>query len=933
MKRGMVVFVCLSTCIACSRANTDSGGSANDAAVLKPTAVAQIEALIAEKAARTPAQMKISSNLLYAKNGMPAGILEAVKRPGFKSLLQSDAAGRVLVEVRGAIGADLLGQIASMGGKVVYNSPEHGSARAWLPLEQIEALAANPAVTAVRAARPALTRRMIVQQKPGASQRAALRQQTVKEALRALATSRPSPKALDDATANVGAANSEGNQAHGADRARKYFGVDGTGVKVGVLSDSDDFKENSIATGDLPPDEVTVPGQDGRPGNGEGTAMMEIVHDLAPGAKLFFASAFNGEDSFADNIRTLRFTYGCDVIIDDVIYYDENPYQDDVIAQAVADVTASGGFYFSSAGNEGNFDNGTSGTWEGDFKGGGTLATLPSGYTVHNFGAGVISNRLEVEGGPLVLQWSDPGTVDVPASANDYDLFLLDDQLREVVLASTDVQNGTGQNFEWLPFLIPPGYRAVIAKHATAATRVVRLALYGGELSLATTGATFGHSAVEDAFSVAAVDVATASGGEFSGGPTTQMELFSADGPRPVFYDRNGHKLNGGVTFASGGGVVRNKPDLTAADGVTTTLPSFTFLNPFFGTSAAAPHAGAIAALIKSAVPKINGDKMRKAMINGSIDIMATGKDRDSGAGIVSAFNALQAAGAQPAVFLELAQVTVTGSSGGFVFPGGSGQISVTLVNTGGLNAGVVKGTLSSATPGVTITQAAANYPNIPPGGTGTNATPFAFTLDSSAPCGAKISFQLSVSFVGKGTNPTVLAFGVQTGRPSTTPTVASFVGAAAIPDDDPAGVDVPITMAGAGNLSSVTFSINGSTCTSSAGATTVGLDHTFVGDLVATLTSPAGTTVTLFNRPGGTGNGGNNFCQTVLADGAANSIQAITSSGAPWTGTFAPASPLSAFDGESGDGTWVLNVSDNAFIDVGSVRDVSISATGFSCP
>ena len=102
------------------------------------------------------------------------------------------------------------------------------------------------------------------------------------------------------------------------------------------------------------------------------------------------------------------------------IYFFESPYEDDIIAQAVDDVAQSGALYFSSAGNEGHFDEGTSGTWEGDFKSGGLLATLPSGYTVHDFGAGVISNRVEAAGGPLILLWADPGSLNHPASSNDY---------------------------------------------------------------------------------------------------------------------------------------------------------------------------------------------------------------------------------------------------------------------------------------------------------------------------------------------------------------------------------------------------------------------------------------------------------------------------------------------------------------------------------
>src|SRR6185295_15590506 len=66
---------------------------------------------------------------------------------------------------------------------------------------------------------------------------------------------------------NAGSVLSEGSRAHGAERARKFFGTNGAGVKIGVLSDSDDFKEQSIASGNLPADTVTVPGESGRPGS------------------------------------------------------------------------------------------------------------------------------------------------------------------------------------------------------------------------------------------------------------------------------------------------------------------------------------------------------------------------------------------------------------------------------------------------------------------------------------------------------------------------------------------------------------------------------------------------------------------------------------------------------------------------------------------
>ena len=98
-----------------------------------------------------------------------------------------------------------------------------------------------------------------------------------------------------------------------------------------------------IATGDLPAGTTVVPGESGNPGSSEGTAMMEIiVDDGPPGAQLFFATASNGTASFAANIRTLRNTYGCDIIVYDFTYFNEGVFQDGSIAQAVNDVVASG---------------------------------------------------------------------------------------------------------------------------------------------------------------------------------------------------------------------------------------------------------------------------------------------------------------------------------------------------------------------------------------------------------------------------------------------------------------------------------------------------------------------------------------------------------------------------------------------------------------
>src|SRR5262249_39081494 len=147
--------------------------------------------------------------------------------------------------------------------------------------------------------------------------------------------------------------------------------------------------------------------------------------------------------------------------------------------------------------------------------------------------------------------------------------------------------------------------------------------------------------------------------------------------------------------------------------------------------------------------------------------------------------------------------------------------------------------------------------------------------------------------------SPQTSKFRVQTGKASTVPTTVSYTGPVVpIPDADIAGVSIPFTVSGAGAISHLQFRIDGGTCSAAAGATTVGLDHSWVGDVTVTLISPAGTAVTVISHAGGTLNSGNNFCQTLLDDGAANSIQDVASTDNPFTGTFKPANPLAAFNG-----------------------------------
>jgi subtilisin-like proprotein convertase family protein len=897
--------------------------------ILPDSARQQIAELLAEKESRTPAQRKIGSSLVYAIK-MRRGVNLTPNVQSLRTLMPQRADGRVDVEIRGKITKALIAAIEKSGGKVIYGHINGPLLRVLVSLNSIETLAARTEVKGIHETIPAQ-----MQQQFWRNSAESMRSPLF-SAVQQVQQPTHVPPALQGETGTVV---SEGVKAHRADDALHQFGATGAGVKIGVLSDSDDFKEQSISTGDLPPDTVTVPGQDGRPGSGEGTAMMEIIHDVAPAAKLFFATAFNSPESYADNIRALRFTYGCDIIVDNTSYFFESPYQDDIIAHAVNDVVVDGAMYFSAAGDSGNFTDGTSGTWEGDFKKAKhPLDTLPGGYEVHNFGLGVISDRTTSGGGPLILHWSDPGSLDNPQAADDYDLFLLDANLRNVLVASTDIQDGTGLPFEFLGFSIPEGFQVVVARKTGATDRAIHVALVGGHLALSTSGATFGHNSAASAFSVGSVDVAQALGGAFTGGPTTQMETASSDGFRRVFFDQDGNPYKPGkYLFRNGGGQTRKKPDMAAADGVSTSLPASTGFNPFFGTSAAAPHAAGIAALLKSVKPTLKANAYRAALTKSALDIEAPGIDHDSGFGIVDAVEVLNAVHATPIPFLELGAVTPTeiGDGDGFLEPGESASLLTQLINLGGASTINLVGELSTSTPGVTITNASSTFPSIPGlGGSGSNDVPYAFTLSSGLACGTVAKFNLKASYSNGSLSPQNFAINVQSGKPNGTPTQSSYTGPVTpIPDGVPAGVNVPLSVSGFPSaLAKLAFSIDGSTCTTATGATTVGIDHSWVGDLIAKLTSPSGTTVMLFSRAGGELNSSNNFCQTVLDDSASSSIQNVLPSDAPFTGTFKPAQPLAGFNGEDPNGTWVLNVSDNASFDTGNVRAFSLIMSGFVC-
>jgi hypothetical protein len=573
---------------------------------LPAVAVQQIEALMAEKANRTPAQRKIASQLLHeARVHRGETMADGISTQRANARVGTD--GLVEVDIRTGVSAAVQQQIAQIGGTVVSDVPSHEAIRARVPVNSIEAIAALPEVKSIRPAE-----RWITHQRQGAGVM--------------LRTASDSPIANKVNT-------SEGDTAHRAALARSLYGVTGSGIGIGVLSDGVDSWRARQSTGDLP--SVTVlSGQDGM--GDEGTAMLEIVYDLAPRARLFFATAAGGQAKLATNIEALC-DAGANIIVDDIAYALEAVFQDGIVARGVNNAVGKGCFYFSAAGNEGSVDHGTAGVWEGDYVAAAANPPNTSGVA-HDFG-GANSDQITANGNDFVLQWSDP----LGGSANDYDLYLFDSTLTTILNFSTDFQTGTQDPVESICSAScgfdNTGNRLVIVKYA-GANRYLHLTTLGGKLAIGTAGQTAGHAAAENAFAVAAVNVATAGGGAFTGGAANPVENYSSDGPRRIFFNADGTAITPG-NFSSTGGRVVQKPDIAGADCVSTSTPGF---SRFCGTSAAAPHAAAIAALMLQArggPSSMTLSEMRNAMTTRALDIEAAGVDRDSGAGIFDALGSV----------------------------------------------------------------------------------------------------------------------------------------------------------------------------------------------------------------------------------------------------------------------------------------------------
>jgi len=442
-------------------------------------------------------------------------------------------------------------------------------------------------------------------------------------------------------------------------------GYTGTGVTIGVLSDSYNSlggASSGIASGDLPASGVHVL-QDYGSATDEGRAMLEIIHDVAPDSPLMFASAYYGMAGFAQNIKALS-SAGAKIIVDDIGYFNELTFTDDVIQQAIDDVAAEGKVYLTANGNDAMMGIIESNTvframthpnpWieNGeflDFVPETSDSVDPISFTAYN--TGFIYLR---------LTWSSPApSVHGGLASSDLDMYITDSTGKVV---GYSVNNQTTFGFDPIELAgmeVTAGetYTVWVDKYSGAPPQYVQINQFMGDVIFNNYGvdeysSVYGHSLAAGAISVGAVNYRESP----KSGENAEVEWFSSYGRAYLTHDRFGAALTSPT--------IRIGAEIAGVDGVNTTFfgmsdseqdaypwwngPSDNDGNPnFFGTSAAAPSVAGVVALMLEKNPHLTNEQILSILQSTAYNAISyadeSAFDPVSGAGLVNAKAAIAA--------------------------------------------------------------------------------------------------------------------------------------------------------------------------------------------------------------------------------------------------------------------------------------------------
>ena len=381
---------------------------------------------------------------------------------------------------------------------------------------------------------------------------------------------------------------SEGVRVTGADAFVRASRANGAGVSVAVLDAG--FKGvQALVPDELPEGLVSVTdfvlqrleSYD----SVHGAACAEIIHDMAPGARLVLAG-FEDEVTWAQaidelvdaGVRIISHSIGWDNIA--------IPNGDNFWSRKVDEVASRGVLFVTAAGNEG--ENYYQGSWrdaDGDgfleFSGGAELLPLGS-----------------VPGGSITVRWDDP----FGASRHDYDVLVVrrgfadDSELSasnpNIVASSTETQDGDDDPLElahWESDALEDLYVVVFRDPSSPASSTQRIWIHSSN------GISDGYRASSGTLSIPGDARGALTVGAFHW-QTGGLESYSSTGPTDD---------------------ARVKPDLAGPDGVAT-LSSGENGAPgrFAGTSAATPHVAGAAALILSFDPTLTRDQLFNVLVN-----------------------------------------------------------------------------------------------------------------------------------------------------------------------------------------------------------------------------------------------------------------------------------------------------------------------------
>lgn len=476
---------------------------------------------------------------------------------------------------------------------------------------------------------------------------------------------------------------SQGDTAIGSYLARQKYNVGGTGVKIGVISDSwlhILWGDSATWHGELPGpynpfgDTVNVQtiGDIDWDGADQGKAILEVIHDVAPRSTLAFASGFFSQSIIASNIIKLA-DAGCKVIGDnEAVYWDAPFFQDDVVARAISQVKARGVTYFTIAGDYGFR------SYESEYR--------PSTYapfgdsigTAHNFSApGTTPRYLQPMTIPkngvitLDLQWDQNSysVNGIRSVSTDLDFYLLDKNMQPVGYGGHNNNIATGEPQETFGYQNTTDdttfYVVIIKRAGTDPGRIKYIISHEARFVqpsdnpipglFATT--MVGHSRSTDAITVGSAYYYNTPA---YGVDPPVVDSFSAKGATMVLLDSLGNHITPQL---------RQKPDVIGPDAVNTPFfdPDFTTtydypmrhgdiaqdaddLPNYFGTAPAMAHAMGTAALMIQAQKdnSLTPDKIKSILTSTAVDMddpytsgFDKGFDYATGYGFIDAYKAV----------------------------------------------------------------------------------------------------------------------------------------------------------------------------------------------------------------------------------------------------------------------------------------------------